>query len=102
MAQDKIIGNNTASTLTVDVKDGDAADNEWVANTWLNPRLDELKQLEELTSATSAGSAKVISTQLYKEAPCKATSTTCIVALSPTLTLAFTGKGTWGRQIVPG
>jgi hypothetical protein len=38
----------------------------------------------------------------YKAAPCTACSTTWIVALSPTLTSAFLGRGTWGKQMVPG
>ena len=39
-----------------------AADKDFVAKTWLKLRMDELKQFEELTSATFAGSAKVMST----------------------------------------
>ena len=62
IAQAKIIGNNTVNILIVDVMDEGAADNDFVAKTWLNPRLDELKQFDELTSATSFGSAKVMST----------------------------------------
>jgi len=61
-AQAKTIGSKTANILTVDVNDGGAADSEDVVKTEANPTSDELKQLDELTSATSAGSAKVIST----------------------------------------
>lgn len=39
---------------------------------------------------------------MYKLAPCTATSTTCIVARSPALTVVFGGSGTCGRQKVPG
>lgn len=38
----------------------------------------------------------------YRAAPWRASSTTWIVALSPALTDAFTGNGTWGRHMVPG
>jgi hypothetical protein len=61
MAQARIIGKNTANILTVDVNDGGAGDSDDVVKTEANPRLDELKQLDELTSGTSFGSANVIS-----------------------------------------
>jgi len=62
---------------------------------------EELKQLLELTSATSSGLANVTSTQLYIAAPCCAVSMTCIVRLSPTLNVTFAGRGTCGRQKDP-
>ena len=39
---------------------------------------------------------------LYNAAPCWAAITTWMVALSPTLTEILAGRGTWGRQKVPG
>jgi len=70
--------------------------------TLLNDISDELKQFVSFTSATSLGSANVMSTQLNKLAPCTAVSTTWMVALSPALTVVLAGRGTCGRQKVPG
>lgn len=56
-------------------------------------------------------SSKVKESKIYMDqevltdiiaAPCWAVKTTCIVALSPALTVALSGRDTFGRQTVPG
>ncbi len=102
------------------VRVGTAAERLVVVKTRLKPRPVELRQLFPSTNATSSGSAKVMSTHcrhivshreishivkgsltLYRAAPCRAASTTWMVALSPTLTVELAGSGTCGRQKVP-
>jgi len=54
-----------------------------VVNTKLKLKSEEFAQLSGVTGSTSAGSAKVMSTQLNSPAPCNAASTTWMLALSP-------------------
>ncbi len=68
----------------VDGRDGAAAERLVVAKTKSKLRLDELRQFEPLTSGTSRGSAKVISTHY-----------TPIVS---SLVYVFTDRGWWNER----
>ena len=89
-----------------------------VLKTSSKPMLVVLTQFVSLTSGTSFGSAKVMSTHysristlltepvncltLYRAAPCWAVSITWMVALFPITAVKLTGNGTCGKQKLPG